>query len=138
MASGGARPRVLDSSALVKYLAGEEGWERVAGLLEGSYTLDLAVVEAANALARRVRSARLSLEAAERALSSLLGGQHGLSVLSSRDFLARALEISSREDVTVQDALFVAAALGLGAELVTADSRQAEVAARLGVPVSVV
>ena len=128
---------MLDSSALVKYLAGEEGWERVAGLLEGSYTLDLAVVEAANALARRVRSARLSLEAAERALSALLGGSQ-LSVLSSRDFLARALEISSREDVTVQDALFVAAALGLGAELVTADSRQAEVAARLGVPVSVV
>ena len=136
--SGGSGPRLLDTSALVKYLAGEEGWERVAPLLEGSYTLDVAVVEVANVLARRVRSARLTAEAARRALSSVLDGSHGLTIVSSRGFLEEALDLSSREDITVQDALFVVAALGLRAELVTADSRQAEVAARQGVPVSLV
>ncbi len=136
--SGGATRRLLDTSALVKYLAGEEGWDRVSALLRGSATLDVAVVEAANALARRVRAARLTQEAAQRALASLLDGAQGLELIGFRDFVGQALEISSREDITAQDALFVAAALRLGAELVTADSRQAEVAARLGVPVSVV
>ncbi|MGC9072506.1 MAG: MoaD/ThiS family protein [Acidilobus sp.] len=137
--SGGSEmPMLLDTSAIVKYMAGEEGWERVGQVMRGSYTLDVAIVEAANALARRVRSAKLSMEAALRALGSLLDGSDGLKVLGFRDFIGRALELSSGEDITVQDALFIAAAVSVGAELVTADSRQAEVAARHGVPVMVV
>ena len=38
--------KVIDSSALVKYFAREEGWERVRELiLEGVITLDLAIKE---------------------------------------------------------------------------------------------
>ncbi|ESQ26979.1 MAG: putative nucleic acid-binding protein, contains PIN domain [uncultured Acidilobus sp. OSP8] len=127
--------RVLDSSALVKYLLGEDGWEQVEqAMREGAAIVDLALVEAANALARRVRAGKVDPATAAKALEGLAEGG-GLRVIGFRELLKDALEISSREDLTMQDALFVAAALRLGAELVTADSRQAEVAARLGVPV---
>jgi len=107
-----------------------------AGHGEGAAIVDLALVEAANALARRVRAGKVDPATAAKALEGLAEGG-GLRVIGFRELLKDALEISSREDLTMQDALFVAAALRLGAELVTADSRQAEVAARLGVPVRV-
>jgi predicted nucleic acid-binding protein len=47
--------RAADSSALVKYYAREPGWERVRKVvLEDVVTLELAVIEVANALWKKV------------------------------------------------------------------------------------
>jgi len=65
--------RVLDSSALVKYLLGEDGWEQVEqAMREGAAIVDLALVEAANALARRVRAGKVDPATAAKALEGSL------------------------------------------------------------------
>jgi predicted nucleic acid-binding protein len=47
--------KVIDSSALAKFLLKEEGWRDLRNVvLEKPYTLDLSIKEVANALWRRV------------------------------------------------------------------------------------
>jgi hypothetical protein len=55
--------RAADSSALVKYYAREPGWERVRKVvLEGVITLELAVIEVANALWKKVLRSKMSFD----------------------------------------------------------------------------
>ena len=55
--------RAADSSALVKYYAREPGWERVRKVvLEGVVTLELAVIEVANALWKKVLRSKMSFD----------------------------------------------------------------------------
>jgi len=64
--------RAADSSALVKYYAREPGWERVRKVvLEGVVTLELAVIEVANALWKKVLRSKMSFDLAREIVEDL-------------------------------------------------------------------
>ena len=125
---------IIDSSALVKYIAKEEGWKNVEKiLLEGVFTLELALKEAANALWKRVvKFHDLSKSDAASILKKL---ENIVKIAPQNDLLCSALEIAIEDGITVYDALYIAAAIKFKATLVTADRKQAEIAEKRNVKV---
>ncbi|MGC9105869.1 MAG: type II toxin-antitoxin system VapC family toxin [Thermoprotei archaeon] len=108
----------------------EEGWERAREQIRGATTLDLAIIEATNAVWKKLtltkeldeRSANIIIEVLTTHLPK------AVEVRNSLDYLKRAFEIAKEERVTVYDALFVALAESLNEDLVTCDEKQYEVA----------
>ena len=128
--------RVIDSSAIAKFLLKEEGWLRVKGfLLEKPYTLELAVEEVANAIWRRVMLLRdISVGKAFIILNDLLELKKYLLVVEPQTpYLSQALKIAIENKVTVYDALFIAQALAKQAVLITSDKKQCKLAENLNV-----
>jgi predicted nucleic acid-binding protein len=111
---------VLDTSAAVDYLVrlGEGDWveERLEADpdLHAPHIIDVEVV---GALRRLVRHGDLSAKRAEQALRDLLALD--LARYSHRPFLGRMWEL--RENLTASDAIFIALAEALSADLVTTD-----------------
>jgi len=128
---------VVDASALAKYILKEEGWREVRKLLEGgAVSVDHVVKEISNAIWRKC--AVLKLEDAEVAVKryELLVElvRSGVVVLESElKYLEKAFRIAVENGVTVYDSLYIAQARELGAQLLTSDRKQAEVATKLGV-----
>lgn len=127
--------RVIDASALVKYLSREPGWRRVRELLaEGCVAPELLLKEAANSLWRRVRGGEISGGLAQQIL-----GQ-ARRVVDTRpqtdELLAEAFTIALKVGLTVYDALYIALARHNRVGLITADIRQAEAAQAIGVTVT--
>jgi len=128
--------RVIDSSAIAKFLLKEEGWLRVKGfLLEKPYTLELAVEEVANAIWRRVMLlSDISVGKAFIILNDLLELKKYLLVVEPQTpYLSQALKIAIENKVTVYDALFIAQALAKQAVLITSDEKQCKLAENLNV-----
>jgi len=128
--------RVIDSSAIAKFLLREEGWLKVKGfLLEKPYTLELAVKEVANAIWRRVMLLRdISVGKAFIILNDLLELKKYLLVVEPQTpYLSQALKIAIENKVTVYDALFIAQALAKQAVLITSDEKQCKLAENLNV-----
>jgi len=128
--------RVIDSSAIAKFLLKEEGWLKVKGfLLEKPYTLELAVEEVANAIWRRVMLLRdISVGKAFIILNDLLELKKYLLVVEPQTpYLSQALKIAIENKVTVYDALFIAQALAKQAVLITSDKKQCKLAENLNV-----
>ena len=128
--------RVIDSSAIAKFLLREEGWLKVKGfLLEKPYTLELAVEEVANAIWRRVMLLRdISVGKAFIILNDLLELKKYLLVVEPQTpYLSQALKIAIENKVTVYDALFIAQALAKQAVLITSDEKQCKLAENLNV-----
>lgn len=128
--------RVIDSSAIAKFLLKEEGWLRVKGfLLEKPYTLELAVKEVANAIWRRVMLLRdISVGKAFIILNDLLELKKYLLVVEPQTpYLSQALKIAIENKVTVYDALFIAQALAKQAVLITSDEKQCKLAENLNI-----
>ena len=118
--------RLIDSSALVKFFSKESGWERVAEVIsEGAATLDLAIKEVANALWKKVARGEMDEGVAIRIISDLLK-REAMVVVGQDEYLLEAFRIATRRKVTVYDALFIALAKSMKAELVTSDGRQYE------------
>lgn len=128
---------VIDSSALVKYVAREDGWEGVERYLVSArvVTLDLALKEVANALWKKILKEEVSIDVAIRILSSIY---KVVRVVDEGGYLEDSLRIAVDNGLTVYDSLFIALALRNNAELLTSDKRQSEVAGRLGVKVILV
>lgn len=125
--------RVIDSSSLVKLFSKEEGWKTVRELIiQGVVSLDLSVKEVANALWKKALRDEMSTRDAGKIISDLLEADVVKLVSQGRSLL-EAFKIAVRHKVTVYDALFIALAKELDAELVTSDRRQAEVAEKEGV-----
>ena len=125
--------RVIDSSALVKFFSKESGWEKVAEVIvEGAATLDLAIKEVANALWKKVIAGEMDEGVAIRIISDLLK-KEAIAVVGQDEHLVEAFRVAARQKVTVYDALFIALAKSMGAELVTSDRRQHEASLREGV-----
>jgi len=128
--------RVIDSSAIAKFLLKEEGWLQVKGfLLEKPYTLELAVKEVANAIWRRVMLLRdISVGKAFIILNDLLELKKYLLVVEPQTpYLSQALKIAIENKVTVYDALFIAQALAKQAVLITSDEKQCKLAENLNI-----
>jgi predicted nucleic acid-binding protein len=128
--------RVIDSSALAKFILREKGWERVRDVLrERPRTLDLAVKEAANAIWRRaVHLKDIDIEKALQILDNLLSVKKAVIEIDPQElYLKQALRIAIDHGITIYDALFIAQALNRKAALVTSDKEQCEIASKHGI-----
>ena len=128
--------RVIDSSAIAKFLLKEKGWERVKGfLLEKPYTLELAMKEVTNAIWRRVTLLRdIGVEKALIILNDLLELKKSLLKVEPQDlYLGQALKIAIESQIPVYDALFIVQAITKQAVLITSDERQCKLAESLNV-----
>jgi len=105
----------------------EEGWESVP-LTTETATLDYALVEALNAIWKAVIQKRLDEGDAKERAEALKYFGKGLLLFEAKNYLGRGLEIALSEKITVYDALYIALAENLRAELYTSDTRQFEAA----------
>ena len=129
--------RVIDASAIAKYLLREEHWEQVRDQLAAEpCSLDLALAEAANTIwkhqviYRKIsgREATLLYEALQKL------GADVLILESFVGYLTAAVELGAKEKLTIYDALYVAQAQKHG-YFVTSDELQRKVAVNLGLEV---
>jgi predicted nucleic acid-binding protein len=117
---------VIDASALVAYLLGEEDLERY--LHEDLYSLDLVIKEAANALTMAFRQAWIdeaSLRTCYRALirfAEIIEFKPQLALMDS------AFALALREDLTVYDSLYIELTKEMNARLLSLDQKQRKVA----------
>jgi predicted nucleic acid-binding protein len=122
---------VADASVLAKWFLPDETLREQAMQLLSRYTLgelrlivpDLFWPEFGNILWKAVRQGRCSQQSANTAVSSIR--ERNLPTISSRDLIADAFAIASKFNRTVYDGLYVALAMALNTQLVTADERLA-------------
>ena len=123
---------IVDSSAFVRYLSRERGWERGETYLDRPLTVALALKEVSNALRTKTLNGEMTRQAAIQIISKL---SSMVKLIDQGDLLVDSYEIAVDHRITVYDALFIAAALRSGEDLVTCDVRQATVARAMGVKV---
>jgi predicted nucleic acid-binding protein len=124
---------VIDASVAVKWFlppSGEplavEALRLLAGYAKGQSRFavpDLFWAECANILWKAVRQGRWTRHAAEKAILALK--DRSFPTTSSHDLLEEAFSIAATFDRTVYDSLYVALAVRLKADMVTADERLA-------------
>lgn len=129
---------VIDASALAKYVFKEEGWREVRKALEEeAVSVDHVVKEVANAIWKKCVVLKLEPIDVAHKRHQLLHKivREGVVALESESkYLEEAFKIAVENEVTVYDSLYIAQALGLGAQLLTSDAKQAHVAQRLSIP----
>ena len=111
---------VVDTSAVVDFLVGEEAAEEVEALLEREGLLaapDLLVIEVLAVLRRHVQRGLIPADRAKAAIEDL--GDFAVELFPALPLRERAWEL--RENLTAADALFVALAEQLGEPLATKD-----------------
>jgi predicted nucleic acid-binding protein len=117
--------RVIDSSALIKYVLREEGWEIVeTHIKEGCVTLELAIKETANALVKKVLKNEVATETAKKIIAHL---PKIVRIVPQTEHFSKAVEIATKYKITIYDALFIALAVNFGQPLLTSDKKQAEI-----------
>ncbi|MGQ9469579.1 MAG: type II toxin-antitoxin system VapC family toxin [Nitrososphaerales archaeon] len=127
--------RVIDSSSLVKFFSREEGWNRVEEvMLEGVVSLGLSLKEVINALWKKVLNEEMKTQDAEEILKDLTK-QEVIKILNQNDYMLGAFKIAVENKITIYDALFIELAKSTNNELVTSDSKQAEIARKEGVKI---
>lgn len=117
---------VVDASVAVKWVVPEglsDNADRILASEEELLAPDLLLVEAANALWKKVRRHELSPGEADRALGVILSS--GLVIRPTRPLLTRALVMAVRLQHPVYDCVYLALAERERAALVTADERLA-------------
>ena len=129
---------VIDTSAFMKFLLHEDGWQDVHPYLTTALspeTVDLLVAESANVLWKSARCGLIEKEQVPELFSSieLLYTKGPLTLKPATQFMADALTIALSLDIPVYDALFIAQACTDHATLVTADRKQAFCAEKCGV-----
>lgn len=124
--------KVIDSSALIKYVSKEQGWELIKPHLHDASTIDLAIKELGNALWKKILKDEILLKEAKEILSEC---RLSIKIADQINYLGKSLEIATENKITFYDSLFIAMALEERIEIVTCDRRQAEVAAKTGVVV---
>lgn len=128
--SGLLGTEILDSSALTKYAAKEADWDEVEKHITSADSLELALKETSNALWKKLLKKEVELEAVKKIVKTL---GETLWFLDQRTYMDRALEIASDHKITIYDSLFLACAEMEKSKLVSCDSRQLEVARKLGI-----
>ena len=131
----------VDTSTLLKLLIDEDGSDRAGLVWDAADTLasvSLVIVEASAALAAATRGARLTPHQHQQAkdeLSALTGDLHLAAVTD--DLIALAANLAETEGLRGYDAVHLAAALQLGASVLTsADEALCDAAGRNGMHVA--
>jgi predicted nucleic acid-binding protein len=125
---------IVDTSAFVRYLSREPGWERGGTYLDRPLTVALALKEVSNALRTKTLNGEIDRQVAIQLISKL---SMMVKLVDHGDLLVDSYQIAVNNRITVYDALFIAAALWSSEDLVTCDVRQATVARAMGVKVTV-
>jgi predicted nucleic acid-binding protein len=121
---------VIDSSAIAKYSSKEPDWSKVEKYITSGDTLELAIKETGNALWKKILKKEVELDTAKKIVKIL---SSTLSILDQHAYMDRALEIATRHNISLYDALFLACAKMENSKLVSSDARQLEVARELGI-----
>lgn len=127
---------VIDASALVAYLLGEEELESY--LHEDIYSLDLVIKESANALLKAFRQDRIddaSLRSCHRALVKFADI---IELKPQLPLIDKAFALARKEDLTIYDSLYIELAKEMNAKLLSLDRKQRRAAEKeevLTVPV---
>jgi predicted nucleic acid-binding protein len=128
--------KVIDSSALIKYIAKEENWEKVQEhLKEGCITLDLAIKETANALVKKALKNEVSSETAKEIINYL---PRTVRITPQNEHFSKALEIAIKNKMAIYDALFTALSVNTNIPLLTSDEKQAKTSREYGVSVTLI
>jgi predicted nucleic acid-binding protein len=119
---------VVDASVVVKWYVPEAGSTEASELLRDrsrKLAPDLLVAEFGNVLWKKVRRGELQIaEAAE--IAGAFVSACPLTLVPASPYLGPALEIATRWQRTVYDALYLAIALAEDCALITADARFVE------------
>lgn len=125
--------KVIDASALAKYLNREKGWQQVQEyLLEGCITIELVFKEVANTLWKRVMRKELTIHQAMEVMEAILDGKI-VKISPQEPLLKEAMEFSLRSGILIYDALYIILAKRLNTPLITSDRIQAQKAEEVGV-----
>jgi predicted nucleic acid-binding protein len=128
--------KVIDSSALIKYLTKEENWQKIENhIKEGCVTLDLAITETANALIKKTLKNEVDIKTAKQIIAHLY---KIVKIMPQTEQFEKALEIATKHKITIYDALFIALAVNTNQPLITSDRKQAETSGRCGVITTIV
>ena len=128
--------KVIDSSALIKYIAKEENWEKVEEhLKEGCITLDLAIKETANALVKKALKNEVTTETAKEIINYL---PKIVRITPQKEHFSKALEIAIKHKLAIYDALFIALSANTNTPLLTSDEKQAKTSKEYGVAVTLI
>jgi len=130
---------VIDSSAFIKFLLREEGWEKVVQYLDPNmdpHTIDYLLIEASNAIWKYCKLYRaIKVEQALRLFEYMLRlfKEGVINLEASSKYLRGGLEMALEYGFSVYDALFIVQARAHDAMLVTSDREQEKIARKLGV-----
>jgi predicted nucleic acid-binding protein len=128
--------KIIDSSALIKYIAKEENWEKVEEhLKEGCVTLDLAIKETANALVKKALKNEVNSETAKEIINYL---PRIVRITPQNEHFSKALEIAIKNKMAIYDALFTALSVNTNIPLLTSDEKQAKTSREYGVSVTLI
>lgn len=125
---------MVDASVLASFILKEPGWERLAELLENSYTVDHSLKEVSNAIWRACRRKIISTEDASlryQALKALVN--INVRLIDEKELIDQAFELALEHSITIYDALYLVLALRLNKPLLTLDQVQMKVAEKLGI-----
>jgi predicted nucleic acid-binding protein len=126
--------KVIDSSALIKYIAKEENWEKVEEhLKEGCVTLDLAIKETANALVKKALKNEVTTETAKEIINYL---PKIVRITPQKEHFSKALEIAIKYKLAIYGALFIALSANTNTPLLTSDEKQAKTSKEYGITVT--
>jgi len=115
---------VIDSSVYASVIVKDEFYEKCKKyMLTRKVTLNLAFAEAGNVIWKHVKMGRIKAEDAVKRAEILKSLIDTSKVYESKDFIAEAVDLAVKYDVTVYDALFVALARRLNEKLVTTDRK---------------
>lgn len=113
---------MIDSSVFVKYLSREEGWREAERHLTRPVTVPLALKEVANTLRTKTLAGDVAAEDAKQMISKVASM---VRLVTQEALIGDSFQISVDHQITVYDALFIAAAIHSKEELVTCDEKQA-------------
>ncbi len=122
--------RLIDSSVIVKFFSEEPGWESLREYLYTPVSIELSMIELGSALLKKVRKNEFDEDTAIEVLDRY---PNTFRFLEQKKSISKAFDIARRYDTSIYDALFIAAAIKEGYELLTCDKYQAEIARKLGV-----
>jgi predicted nucleic acid-binding protein len=132
---------VLDANVLIQAYVLEEYTRRVQTLLQALVETDtdefnipeFCLLECTNVLWKHVRLHGMPVETAQRSITEMRFLP--LMVHKATDLLPRAFDIGLLPNLAIYDAIYIALAEQLRCPLITADVKQANVAASIGVTI---
>jgi predicted nucleic acid-binding protein len=130
---------VIDSSALVAYCLTEKELDREKMgefLSKGVFSVDIIISESANAILTSRRRGLTDKETARRAFEVMLDlVQNNVKLTPQLEIISDAFEITTSQNIAVYDALYLSLAKKMKSTLVSLDSKQIDLAKKLGIKI---
>ena len=126
---------VIDASALIAFFLREEGWERLVNYMKIAMSVDHAVKEFYNAVWKAVYIKKfISFEEAIKIINLFKEYcARNLIIESENKYIDDAFKISIQKGIPIYDALYIAQAIRNNKPLLTLDTKQGNIARKLGV-----